>query len=298
MAASKRRRRVKASLFLRYFAIFLAAETLSLTVFAFVLPLLMASTWEDEQKNKLYEYTVNVAQVYQKNINDISQDESMLVYALNGTSEASGADVFITDVKGNVIYCSHMAADSNGKMKIICDIHRNMHVPGEITTSILAGGMMATIGNLGGLYDDYTFTSASVSKKNYLLNADAIVFAVQPGKDGLDPYYANFFEEYAIAALGFLTITGLTLYMLTYKFGQIIKDIIDATKGYSKGDFSGRIKIRYRSSVKELDELADEINSMAENLEKLANKLSSKAGISSFLTSVSFPLSTLTLFLT
>ena len=29
---------------------------------------------------------------------------------------------------------------------------------------------MATIGNLGGLYDDYTFTSASVSKKNYLLN--------------------------------------------------------------------------------------------------------------------------------
>ena len=269
MLSGKKRRRLRFSLFTRYFAIFLAAETLSLAVFAFVLPLMMTSTWEDEHKNKLYEYTVNVAQVYQNNINDASADEAMLVYALNGTSEASGADVFITDLKGNVIYCSHMTADSNGKMNMDCEKHRNMRVPGEITTSILIDGMIATMGDFSNLNDEVSFISAAVSKKNYAAQADAIVFAVQSGKEGLDSYYANFFEEYVIAALGFLSVTGLTVYVLTYKLVKIIKDMINATKRYSKGDFSCRIKIHDRSSVKELDELSLEINSMAENLEQL-----------------------------
>lgn len=269
MLSGKKRRRLRGSLFTRYFAIFLAAETLSLAVFAFILPLIMTSIWEDEHKNKLYEYTVNVAQVYQNNINDDSENESMLVYALSGTSDASGADVFVTDVRGNVIYCSHMTADSNGKMNMDCEIHRDMRVPGEITTSILSDGMIATIGNLSNLYDEVCFISASVAKKNYMADADAIVFAVQSGKEGLTSYYADFFEDYAIAALGFLSVTGITVYLLTYKHVKIINDMINATKRYSKGDFSYRIKIHDRSSVKEFDELSLEINSMAENLERI-----------------------------
>ena len=269
MLSGKKRRRLRVNLFTKYFAIFLAAETLSLAVFAFILPLIMTSTWEDEHKNKLYEYTVNVAQVYQNNINDASADETMLVYALNGTSEASGADIFVTDVRGNIIYCSHMTADSNGKMNMDCEKHRNMRVPGEITTSILVDGMIATIGDFGNLNDEVSFISASVSKKNYAAQADAIVFAVQSGKDGLDSYYANFFEDYAVAALGFLSVTGITIYLLTHKLVEIINDMINATKRYSKGDFSYRIKIHDRSSVKEFDELSLEINTMAENLERL-----------------------------
>ena len=193
----------------------------------------------------------------------------MLVYALSGTSDASGADVFVTDVRGNVIYCSHMTADSNGKMNMDCETHRDMRVPGEITVSILADGMIATIGNFSNLYDEKCFVSACVSRKNYMTDADAIVFAVQSGKEGLYSYYVSFFEDYVVAALGFLSVTGITVYLLTYKHAKIINDMINATKRYSKGDFSYRIKIHDRNSVKEFDELSLEINSMAENLERI-----------------------------
>lgn len=271
MTLSKKRSRRRVSLFTRYVAIFFAAEIVSLVVFGILLPFLLTGTWENEQKQKLYDHASNMAQIYQDHIqSDNPQDKSRLFYAINSIADASRADVFITDITGHVVFCSHMSENNGaGTGKISCDEHSNIQVPGEVTTGILAGGMMATIGNLGGLYEEDCFISAAVSRKSYLYEADAIAFAVQSIDDGLEQYRAGFIEVYVIAAIGFLAITGLVVYILTYNLVKIIRDMAEAAKRYSKGDFSWRIKVQDRSSVREFDELSAEINSMAENLEKL-----------------------------
>lgn len=266
MRLSKKRSRRRASLFTRYVAMFFAIEIVCLVVFGIVLPFLLTGTWEDEQKQKLYNYTYNMAQIYQEYINSDSMDNSMLCYAVENAADASKADFFITDVSGRVVFCSHMAENNNAQ----CE-HGSINVPGEITTGILADGMMATIGNLGGIYEEDCFISASVSRKSYIYEADAIVFAVQSVDDGLEQYRTIFIEIYAIAAIGFIAITGFVVYGLTYTLVRIIRDMAEAAKRYSKGDFSYRIKVQDRSSVREFDELSAEINSMAENLEQLEN---------------------------
>ena len=247
---------------------FFALEIVSLIVFGIILPFILTGTWEDEQKQKLYNYTLNMSQIYQEYTNSGNPDtHSMILHAVANTADMSKSDIFITDKNGKLLFCSDMSDENN----LICEKHGNIQIPGEITTGILAGGKMATIGSLGGIYENEHFIAASVSRKAFSYEADVIVFAVQTMNDGLEQYYTNFIEIYLTAALGFIAITGLVVYGLTYTLVRIIRDMAEAAKRYAKGDFSYRIKVQDRSSVREFDELSAEINSMAENLDSLEN---------------------------
>ncbi len=247
---------------------FFALEIVSLVVFGIILPFILTGIWEDEQKQKLYNYTLNMSQTYQEYINSGNPDaHSMIIHAVTNIADISKAEIFITDKNGRVLFCSDMSYEND----LICEKHGNIQIPGEITTGILAGGKMATIGSLSGIYEDEHFVAASVSRKGISYEADAIVFAVQSTETGLDQYRTNFFEIYLTAAFGFLAITGFVVYGLTYTLVRIIRDMAEAAKCYSKGDFSYRIKVQDRSSVREFDELSAEINSMAENLDRLEN---------------------------
>lgn len=274
MSVSKKKGRRRVSLFTRYIIIFFSAEIISLVVFGILLPFFLNGLWEDEQKQKLYDYTQNIAQVYQEYINAEEPADgnafSMLCYAVENASDASKADIFVADVSGKVVFCGHMAKNNDAPdISITCQEHYGMQMPGEITTGILTDGKMATIGNPGGHYEEDCFLAACVSRQDYGSDADAIVFAIQNYKTGLAPHRASFIRIYVMAAIGFIAITGFVVYALTYNLVKVIRDMAEAAKRYSKGDFSFRIKVQDRSSVREFDELSAEINSMAENLEEL-----------------------------
>lgn len=274
MRLAKNTSRRKVSLFTRYIIIFFAVEIVSLVVFGIILPFFLIPTWEDEQKQELYTYTQNVAQDYQDYISDPDNVNafSKLCYAVESASEASKADVFIADIFGDVIFCRHMIENGDiQNQSMTCPEHTKMHIPGEVTTGIITDGIMATIGNPGGYFDENRFIAACVSRQNFASDADAIVFATQNYRQGLAPYRVSFIRIYSFAAIGFIAITGLVVYLLTYNLVKVIRDMSEATKRYAKGDFSYRIRMQDRSSVREFDELSAEINSMAENLDHLEN---------------------------
>ncbi|MBR3869530.1 MAG: HAMP domain-containing histidine kinase [Clostridia bacterium] len=276
MSILKKRTHKAGSLYTRYIRIFFSAEIISLVVFGILMPFFLNTLWEDEQKQKLYDYTQNIAQVYQEYIHAQSADDanafSMLCYAVGSASKASKADIFIANVSGNVIFCGHMAENNDMQnLSMTCQEHSGMQIPGEITTGIITDGMMATIGNPGGYFEEDCFIAACVSRQSYDSDADAIVFATQNYKTGLAPHRANFIRIYVLAAIGFIAITGLVVYLLTYNLVEVIRDMAEAAKRYSKGDFSYRIRMQDRRSVREFDELSAEINSMAESLEQLEN---------------------------
>lgn len=275
MHFSKEKGYRRVSLLTRYIIIFLSVEIVSLIVLGSVMPFILNGMWEDEQKQGLYGYTQDIAQVYQDYIHKNSTDDnafSMLCYAIESASKASKADFFIADVSGNVIFCGHLAKDNDiQNFGRACQEHSEMKLPGEIVTGIIADGIMATIGNPGGYFDEDYFIAACVSRRQFGAEPDAIVFTTQNYRAGIARHIMNFVRDYTFVAIGFIIITGLVVYLLTYNLGKIVSDMGDAAKKYAKGDFSHRIKVLERSSVREFDELASEINSMAESLEQLEN---------------------------
>ncbi len=274
MSHKKKKNRRRVSLFAKYMMFFLSVETVSLLIFGLVLGFFITDRWKDEQKQNLYNYTQNVAGVYQEYLQSSTTDEasakSGVRYTLESISSASKADVFITDVDGNVIFCRHSVKTDGNQSAGSCE-HSDMKIPGEITTGILANAMFATTSDMGGLYEKEYFVSASTSQKNPAADADAIVFAVQTIGTGLVAYRAEFSNIYISVAIAFMLITGFIAYVLTYNMIKPLKDMSEATKQYSKGDFSYRIKQKRKNTVREFDELSAAMNAMAESLEQHEN---------------------------
>ena len=145
-------------------------------------------------------------------------------------------------------------------------MHSQLRVPGEITTGILASSVFATKTDFSGLLDAEIFVAASLSE-----DSEAIVFAVQTAEDGLGIYRTKFINTYIAAAVVFMLVTGLIAYLLTYNMTKPLRDMSEATRQYSQGDFSYRIKRYGKNTVREFDELSAAMNSMAESLETLEN---------------------------
>lgn len=273
MSSKKKKNRRRVSLFSKYMMFFLSVEIISLVIFGFVLGFFITDRWKDNQKQNLYNYTQNVAGVYQEYLLSKTSDEtsakSVLCYTLESISSASKADVFITDVSGNIIFCEHFA-DNGGGADGNCS-HSGIKIPGEITTGILSSGVFATTSDMGGLYDREYFVAASTSQSDPAAQADAIVFAVQTIGAGLGAYRAEYSNIYITVAIVFLMITGGIAYILTYNMTKPLKDMSEATKQYSKGDFSYRIKSNRGTTVREFDELSAAMNAMAESLEQHEN---------------------------
>lgn len=279
MSGIKKRSRRRVSLFAKYISFFISVELICLIAFGIALGVLVTDTWEDEQKQKLYDYTANIADVYQEYVNSEHSlgniSSSQLCYNIASVASASKSDIYITDKSGNVVFCKHMHNTQDAQTGVItCEIHSAMQIPGEITTGILSQGLIATRGNLGGALEEESFIAASVSKRSLTSEADGIVFAVQPLNVGLEPYRATYVQIYIPSAIAFIAIIILIGYIVTYKMISPLREMSEATKKYSVGDFSYRIKNTKKSTVKEFYELTAAINSMAENLERLENSRS------------------------
>lgn len=274
MSGIKNKSRRRVSLFVKYISFFTLVELICLVAFGIALGVLVTDTWEDEQKQKLYDYTANIADVYQEYVNSRNPSgtisASQLCYNIASVSSASKSDIYITDKSGNVVFCSHMHNTNDAQTGIItCKEHSPMQIPGEITTGIVSQGLIATRGDLGGLYDEECFIAACVSRRSLSSEADGIVFAVQPLNVGLEPYRAKYVQIYIPVAIAFIAIVVFIGYIVTYRMISPLREMSEATKRYSVGDFSYRIKNTKKSTVKEFDELSAAINSMAENLERL-----------------------------
>lgn len=275
MAETKKNRR-RSSLFVKYFAFFLAVELISLSVFGGVLFYFISYTWEDEQKQKLYEYSQNIAEIYESYIDtaggNMQTSYAELCYAVSGVAYTAKAEIFVVSMDGSILFCNHESSASNenpGEYK--CHKHPSAFIPGEVLVGIETDGMMATRSDLSGVYENEHFISATVVKNGDTEKTEGIVFVVQSPEAGLTPYRNNFLKIYIPAAVLMMVLTSLIIYISTYNITKPLREMSEATKRYSQGDFSYRIRRNNRNTVREFDELSAAMNSMAENLEQLEN---------------------------
>lgn len=248
--------------FIRYFAFL---EVMSFTVFGCIICYFVANSWESEQKQVLYDYAVNLAEAcgeYSYRRTDETADNLRSTISIAASS--ANADIFIADKSGKIVFCSDSPKDA-----VLCAKHADIKIPGEIYTGILADGGMATKSDLGGILSSDYLVAASVYRNTNNSDDYGAVIVTQSVNVGLSPYLVRFLQIYVMAAIVVIVVIWLITYVSTYTLTKPFQEILKATRHYSEGDFSYRIKSSESSSVKEFDELSAAINSMADNLQQL-----------------------------
>ncbi len=269
MTASAKKQKRGVTFYRKILSYFISIEVVGLLIFGCALTYFMMNNRADEQKKVLLDYTVNIAESYENLLGQEDVSYSTLCYSLLSFSNALNADIFITNTSGSVVFCGEMAEDDDADGSAeVCETHKNLQIPGEIYTGILADDTMATISDFGGVLDEDSFVSATVVKND---GEDyGIVFAVQSLKTGLRPYMIKFLQVYILSAITLITITGLIIYVSSYNMTKPLREMLEATKRYAKGDFTYRIEWdKDTVPVREFYELSIALNSMADDLEKL-----------------------------
>ncbi len=269
-------KRRSSGLFRKYFFVTISIILASFVFIGGALLLLVSKLWMDEKTELLIENSISVAQ----NTSDVLESDylansgrgSVIVICntLLQISNAVDADIFITNVDGEVVYCKEILQSNMALITGNCMVHNQYKVPKDVMNAAVNGSYRAT-GDLDGSLSDIHFivgTPVVVNGKTV-----AVVFATQPIVDGLAPYIFAIFRMFFTAALVAAVITFILVYLVSYRLTKPLREMSTAVKQYATGDFSKRIAIK-RSRFKifgpdETDELIQAFNSMAQALATL-----------------------------
>ncbi len=269
-------KRKGSGLFRKYFLVTISIILASFVFLGGALLLLVSKLWMDEKNALLVENSVSVAQ----NTSDVLESDYMtdsgrgsvivICNTLLQISNAIDADVFITNLNGDVVYCKEILQSNMALITGNCMVHNQYKVPEDIMKAAVKGLYQST-GSLGNSLSDIHFiVSAPVIVDG---NTVAVVFSTQPVVDGLAPYIFAIFRMFFIAMLFAFALTFVMVYLVSYRLTKPLREMSAAAKQYATGDFSKRISIK-RSKIRilghdETDELIQAFNSMAQALATL-----------------------------
>lgn len=197
---------------------------------------------------------------YQSN-NQATISLSMICNTMRTMSQAIDADIFITDMNGNVIVCKEMMDEKlHFSDDFRCIIHSRYSISQEIIDKAAAGNF-SEVDNLGGTFMKDQITTAS--PVNVGGKTVAVVFATEPITMSWYSYAKRILEVFMTAALLALVVSFITVYYLSYRLTRPLRQMSIAIKHYAEGDFSYKVKVK---GSDELAELAQAFNSMAMSL--------------------------------
>lgn len=263
-------------LFRKYFLVSISILLASFVFIGGALLLLVSKLWMDEKTELLIENTESLAQ----NASDVLESDYLgesgrgtvivICNSLMQISNAIDADVFITNLDGDVVYCKEILQSNMALYTGNCMVHNQYKIPQDIMRTAVKSPCSITGDLNGALYNIHFIVSAPVKVDNQTV---AVVFATQPIIEGLAPYVAGIFKMFFIATLFAFAITFILVYLVSYRLTMPLREMSAAAKQYSTGDFSKRITIKHSRfnllGHDETDELVQAFNSMAQALATL-----------------------------
>ena len=272
------RKRRSGSMFRWYFIQTTVSVLLCLTIAGFAMLFFFLNFWKTDKLTALKEDALSVSQSVESffvtNPSSAQEnDRQALLYTENIIStiaDSSDCDIFIASAQGKIILCSD--AENLDDAVFCCDFHADTVITSEIITSV------AQSGNDGFTYDSFYIGKSS---EKYLLGAVEFstpdgalyVIAVQPESLAFLPYTTEFTRMMILSGVIAVFISFILSVVISYRMVRPLKKVTEATKHYAGGDFSARINTS--DVYKELTQLVDSVNKMADNLAVLEQSRSS-----------------------
>lgn len=261
----------KGAFFFKYFFIFSAIVLISFLLIGIALMVFTVGFLQTHDKNttSLYakEISGTMTELVESSMSTRNPEGSafILLNSLDLMSDCTGYDVFICKTDGTVAACGEMLSDfklSNDS----CEKHNGLILSKAYVQKVKNGGF-SEFSTMDSFYNNVH----SVSMEPIIIKDEFSGFAVvsAPLEGALVNSLRNVLRMFLFAAGLALILVTIAVYIMTEKIAKPIRNLENATRCYSSGDFSYRVP-ELRSND-ELAGLITKFNSMATSLEQLEN---------------------------
>lgn len=223
----------------------------------------------DRNTTSLYakEISLTMSELVESSTTTRNPEGSVLILlnSLDLMTDCTGYDVFICNKDGSVAACGELLT-SFKLSSTPCEKHSELVLSKAYIQKVKKGGFSEF-----STMDSFYNSVHSVSMEPIVINDDFTGFAVvsAPLESALVSSLRNVLRMFLFAAGLALILVTIAVYIMTEKIAKPIRNLENATRCYSSGDFTYRVpEIR---SNDELAELIIKFNSMATSLEQLEN---------------------------
>ncbi len=240
------------SLFSKYFsvcsAIILAAITFLGTIFMMLVgQYFKMDKFELLNRNLRQAANVTVTNYQLNNYAGVTQNTILPIYTVLGN--AIDADIYLTDLEGNTLICSH---GSN------CN-HLANQIDSQIMSQALKGGFQE-ISNMGGIYNSRYYCAAIPVETG---GAKVGVLFGSISADAINSFLIEMIQMFLLSAFLVLLVSFIAIYFVTNRLVRPLREMLDATQSFINGDFTIRIPVE---GYTEIDRLGMAFNNMASSL--------------------------------
>lgn len=242
------------SVFSKYFTATALIILFSFVLFAGVQVWFARRHWIEEKQVVLSEHASNVAAfVADSTLEDergryyIPETLAPMLHRLGSTVDGN---ILVTDTTFTVVACS----DSE-----TC-LHIGKVLPSPLHSRLRRGSFFA-VTHLGNFYPENQYCAGVNLKSN---SGDHIGYVlVVSSAHALSEYVWNNTQALLLTGLSVMMLAFVILYLLTYRMVKPLRQMANATRQFSNGDFSVRVKV---DGQDEVAELANALNGMANSL--------------------------------
>jgi signal transduction histidine kinase len=263
----------RSAFFLKYFVILAAMIVAGFIITGSALMVFVYNFSKQETLQNLSKNSINISNIAQEILcSDLAlhnpEATALLFYNnIKLSSDASNTTIFMCNDEGDVIACADtMKKPYETVTEAVCEEHKNFHIP---------KGYIVKAEEIG--YADYTTLSGAFTETHAVAISPIMVenqlvgFTVctSPVSGEITTYFIKLLTSFLSAAVIALVILTLALFFLADKMTKPVRELANAARCYSSGDFS--YKVPEPTEQNEMAELIIEFNSMADSLEALEN---------------------------
>ena len=261
----------KGAFFFKYFSIFSAIVLISFMLIGIALMIFTSGFLRTRDRNTttLYakEISLTMTELVETSTIERNPEGSALILlnSIDLMADCTGYDVFICNKDGSIAACAEMlTAFKLNSMP--CEKHKDLVLSKAYIQKVKKGGFSEFT-----TMDTFYNSVHSVSMEPITINDEFIGFAVvaAPLEGALVENLRNVLRMFLFAAGLALILVTIAVYIMTEKIAKPIRNLENATRCYSSGDFTYRVPEIH--SHDELAGLITKFNSMATSLEQLEN---------------------------
>ena len=272
----RRRVPVQKSLFTRYLSITMVIVVLSFILLGMVMMLFFGQYWRSEKKELLTKNAKSIAGMSSIFLTKTNEETyqlqtSVLKGFIDTFSTSIDADIFITDLEGNILLGNY----PNSKVESLKAVPKQ-------TVAVAAQGMYEGRNTFDGLYATPSYIIGVPMYAGDGEQCVGVVFAATSAAT-VSAFQGEAMQMFLVAAAAALGVTFVVVGAFAYRLVQPLRQMSAAARSFGGGDFSVRVPVTS----------ADELGQLALSFNNMANSLSNSEGTRrSFIANVSHELKT------
>ncbi len=261
----------KGAFFFKYFFIFSAIVLISFFIIGLALMIFVTGFYKTQNRDNTSRYAkeISTTMVELVESSTISRNPEgsalVLLNSLELMSDCTGYDVFICNKDGSVAVCAEMLSGFSLNTNA-CEKHSGLALSKAYIQRAKNGGLSEF-----STMDSFYNSLHSVSMEPVFINKEftAIAVVAAPVEGTMVNNLRNVLRMFLFAAGLALILVTIAVYFMTERIAKPIRNLENATRCYSSGDFTYRVPELH--SHDELAGLITKFNSMATSLEQLEN---------------------------